>query len=92
MTTASSPVAVLRAQARRCAAMLKKAECGAPVANDPAGKIAAARLTPQVKFAVAMDDKTIVIEMTWKAIRETSQAGITEFILNLMREAQDTIQ
>lgn len=92
MTTAQSPLHELETQARQCAAMLKKAERGETVANDPGGKIATARKTPSVTFAVAMDDKILKVEMPWVTIRETSQAGIAEYILNQMREARDTIQ
>lgn len=91
MTTAKSPVRVLKAQARRCAKMLKKAERGERVADDPAGKIAAARKTPSVTVGVAMDDKFLKIELPWETIRETSEAGLTEFILNHMREHRATI-
>ena len=34
----------------------------------------------------------IKIEMAWAMIRETSRAGIAEYILNQMREARDTVQ
>ena len=92
MTTSQSPIHELQAQARKIASMLKKAERGKPVANDLGGKIAAARKRESIKFAVAMDDKILDIEMSWKTIRETSQAGIAEYILNNMRESQQTIQ
>lgn len=92
MTTAQSPIHELESQARQCAAMLKKAERGEQVANDPGGKITAARKTPSVTFGVLMDDKILKIEMTWKTIRETSQAGIAEFILNHMRDQRNTVQ
>jgi hypothetical protein len=73
-------------------AALKAAERGETIAHDPGGKIAAARKTERVKMGLVMDDKVITIEMTWVTIRETSQAGIAEYILNLMREARDTVQ
>ena len=92
MTTAQSPIHELETQARKCAAMLKKAERGEKLPNDPAGKIAAARKTPSVTFAVVMDDKILKIEMGWATIRDTSQAGVAEYILNHMRENRDTVQ
>ena len=69
---------------------LKRAERGEVVADDPAGKIAAARRRPFVTFAVVMDDKIVKIEMPWTKIIETSEAGISEYILKQMREARDT--
>lgn len=91
MTTARSPIQELKAQAAQIASMLKKAERGEKVAKDPAGKIAAARKTPSVKFAVFMDDKILNIEMSWAKIRDTTQAGLAEYIVDQMREARDTI-
>lgn len=92
MTTASSPTHKLKAQADKMAAALKAAERGEPIANDPAGKIAAARARDAISFMVAMDDKFIKIEMPWSAIRETSEAGIAEYIVAQMRGARDTVQ
>jgi hypothetical protein len=91
MTTAQSPLRVLRGQADRMAMMLKKAERGEHIPGDT-GKLAAARMKDSVKFAVAMDDKIISIDMPWATIRETSESGISEYILNHMREARDTVQ
>lgn len=89
MTTKDSPIATLKAQADRMAALLKKAERRDQLGvADPAGKIAAARSRETVKFAVAMDDKVLTIEMSWKAIRETTAPGISEFIFAQMRESQ----
>jgi len=92
MTTAQSPIRALKAQAKRMATLLKAAERGEPIANDPGGKIAAARAGNSVTFAVVMDDKILSIEMPWVTIRETTEAGIAEFILNQMREARVTVQ
>lgn len=35
-----------------------------------------------------MDDKVITIDMPWQKIRETSEVGISEYILIQMRESQ----
>jgi hypothetical protein len=86
MTTARSPLPVLKAQADKIAAQLKVASEGKSIAHDPAGKIAAALAKESITFAVAMDDKILKIEMPWATIRETSEAGIAEFILDRMRE------
>lgn len=74
------------------ATALKAAERGEKIANDPAGKIAAARQREGVKFGVAMDDKIITIEITWATIRETTEAGIAEFILQQMQGSRETVQ
>ncbi len=92
MTTKHSPLRVLKAQADTIAAALKAAERGEKIASDPAGKIAASIAKGIVKFAVAMDDKIISIEMPWSTIRETSEVGIAEFILKHMREQRETMQ
>ena len=92
MTTAHSPIWELEAQAAKIASMLKKAERSEEIAHDGGGKISAARKHDSVTFAVAMDDKILKIDMLWKTIRETSQAGIAEFILDHMRETRKTIQ
>jgi hypothetical protein len=44
-----------------------------------------------VTFGVVMDDKIIKIEMEWATIRATSEAGISEYILNQMRDSRDPI-
>ena len=38
-----------------------------------------------------MDDKVLKIEMPWAAIREHSEAGLSEFILKHMRGQRDAI-
>lgn len=91
MTTARSPLRILTQQANRIAKALKQAERGEPIANDPGGKIAASLARGAVKFAVVMDDKVISIEMPWTLIRETSERGISEYVLQQMKEARDAI-
>ena len=91
MTTAHSPLRVLKAQAKRIAAALKAAERGETIASDPAHKIATARSKDSVTFAVVMDDKVLKIEMAWKTIAVTSQDGIAEYILEQTREARATV-
>ena len=85
MTTSSSPIAKLKNQADNMARMLKAAERGETVANDPAGKIAAARARDTITFAVLMDDKVIKINMAWATIRDTSEPGISAYIVEYMR-------
>jgi hypothetical protein len=85
MTTAKSPLRVVKNQADRIAAALKAAERGETIAHDPGGKIAAARSRDQVKFAIAMDDKIVSIEMPWATIRATSEVALSEYIVKQMR-------
>lgn len=92
MTTAQSPLRVLKAQADKIAATLKAAERGEKIDVRFAEKIEAARATDKLTVGVVMDDKLIKIEMPWATIKETSEVGLAEYILNQMRESRDTIQ
>lgn len=92
MTTAKSPLRVLQAQADNIAKMLKAAERGEPIDVRFAEKIAEARQREAFKVGVVMDDKVITIEMSWDVVRETSEVGLAEYILNLMRETRQTVQ
>lgn len=92
MTTAHSPLRVLKAQADNIAKIVKAVERGENPIEDRGGKIAAARNRKSVKFGVVMDDKVLSIEMPWTTIRDTSEVGIAEYILNHMREARDVVQ
>jgi hypothetical protein len=89
MTTARSPLRILRTQAHEIAARLKRIADGHNDTPDPLGKLDAARTRDSITFGVVMDDKLLQIEMQWAVIRETSAAGIAEFILNQMRETRD---
>ena len=89
MTTAQSPLRILKAQADNIAKIVKAVERGENPMEDRGGKIAAARTRDSVKFGVVMDDKVLTIDMTWATIRETSEVGIAEYILKQMREARD---
>ena len=89
MTTAKSPLPVLRAQADRMARILKAVERGDQVPEDKSGKLAASRKSDHVKFAIAMDDKLLSVQMNWDVIATTSEAGISEFILDRMRESRE---
>ena len=92
MTTAHSPLHQLTAQADKIAKTLKAVERGdALVVNDPGGKIAKARTQPTVRFGVAMDDKLIMLEISWARIRETDEQFLSDYIVTLMRrEAGET--
>jgi hypothetical protein len=88
VTTKDSPIVKLRQQADKIAEALKAAERGEEIVihSRRAGKVEAARARASVVFAVCMDDKIIKIEMSWATIRETSEAGLSEWIVNHMRE------
>lgn len=89
MTTARSPLRVLKAQADKIAATLKAAERGEKIDVRFAEKIEAARGTDGFKVGIVMDDKIITIEMPWAVVRETNEAGIAEYILDQMREVRN---
>jgi hypothetical protein len=88
MTTKSSPIQQLRAQADKIAATLKTAERGGKVDARFAEKIAAARANPTFKVGVVMDDKVFTLELPWTKIAETTERELSRFILNLMQEAR----
>lgn len=92
MSTSSSPAWKLKAEADKMARMLKSAELGEKLPNDPAGKMAAARKTDRIKFALVMDDKILTIEMTWARIKEMREREISEFIVGHMRGGQPSQQ
>lgn len=91
MSTSHSPLRKLKAEADRCAAKLKSMERGEAVENDPARKVAAALARQSITFGVVMDDKVLKIEMPWAAIREYSEAGLSEYILKHMRGSREAI-
>jgi len=89
MTTAQSPLRVLKAQSDKIAKTIKAIERGENPVEDVGGKLAAARHRDSVKFGVVMDDKVLTITMFWVTIRETSEVGIGEYILKHMRESRE---
>jgi hypothetical protein len=92
MTTKHSPLRALKAQADNIAATLKAAERGEKIDVQFAQKIAEARSRDSFLVGIFMDDKVIQIDMPWAKIRSTSEVGLAEYILRLMREARDTVQ
>lgn len=86
MTTAHSPLSRLKAQADKIAATIKEAERGEKIDVRFAEKIDAAHAKESFKVGIVMDDKVITIEMPWATIRESSEAGLAEYILDQMRE------
>lgn len=89
MTTKNSPLSRLKAQADNIASLLKKAERGEKIDVRYAEKIKAARLTEIFKVGIVMDDKIITLEMPWTTITESSEAGLSEYIVRQMQEAPD---
>lgn len=92
MSTSNSPAWKLKAEADNMAKIIKAVERGERVAADPAGKMAAALARGEVKFGIVMDDKIITIKMPTATIRETSEAGISEYIISYMRGQRSTVQ
>ena len=91
MTTKHSPLRVLKAQADKIAATLKAAERGEKIDVRFAEKLAEARNKGSFKIGIIMDDNIITIEMPWATIRTTSEVGLSEYILNQMRDARDVV-
>lgn len=91
MTTKNSPLRVLKAQADNIAMMVKAFERGEKIDVQFAEKLEVARQKEIFQFAIAMDDKILTIEMSWEIIRSTSEVGLAEYILDVMREKRRTI-
>nr|WP_295465278.1 hypothetical protein [Mesorhizobium sp.] len=88
MTTRHSPLNALKAQADKIAATLKAAERGEKIDAQIAGGLAEARAKDSFKVGIVMDDKIVTITMPWTTIRATSEAGLSEYIVNQMRETR----
>lgn len=86
MTTAHSPLRVLKAQADKIAKNIKAAERGESVAPEFAARLAEARARPAFVVGVLMDDKIIRITLSWDAIRGSSEVALAALILKHMRE------
>lgn len=89
MTTSHSPLSAIKAQADTIAATIKAAERGENIDVRFAAKIDAARAKDVFKVGIVMDDKVITIEMPWTMIRETSEVGLSEYIIKQMRKRRD---
>ncbi len=89
MTTSLSPLKALKAQANHIAEMLKRFERGEKIDVRFAEKLEAARARESFKFAVVMDDKTVIIEMPWTVMRDTTQDALEEYIVDQMRGSRD---
>lgn len=87
MTTAKSPLHALERQAKKIASILKAAERGDKIDVVFARNLEAARLKPSFKMAIVMDDKLITLELPWVTIREETEAGLSDFIVDQMRKA-----
>jgi ABC-type hemin transport system substrate-binding protein len=88
MTTKSSPIQALKAQANKIAATLKAAERGEKIDVRFAAKIEAARANSTFKAGIVMDDKVLIIEMPWTMIGATSEAALSQYIIDQMQEAR----
>lgn len=91
MTTSRSPLPVLRAQASTIARTLKAAERGEKIDARFAEKVEAARGKASFRIGIVMDDKLVTIDMPWTTIREATEAGLAEYIVDQMREARRVV-
>lgn len=91
MTTKHSPLSALKAQSDKIAAVIKAVSRGEAVDPRLADQVREALKTDVFKAGIVMDDKVITIAMPWTMIRETSEAGLSEYLLKQMRETRDTI-
>lgn len=89
MTTKHSSIAALRRQAETCARTLKQAERGEHPGVKFGHKIAEARKRGSFRFGIVMDDKVITLDLPWITIRETTEAGLVEYIVGLMQERRE---
>lgn len=86
MTSKNSPRWKLEQQAKSIASILKKAERGEPIGVLWAERLKLARTRPTFKAGIVMDDKTIILELTWTLIKETEEKALVEYIINQMQE------
>ncbi len=91
MTTKHSTLRALKAQSDKIAAVIKAASRGEVADVRFADKIRDALTKDSFKTGIVMDDKVITIEMPWSMIRETSEEGISEYVLKQMRETREAI-
>lgn len=89
MTTSQSPLRVLKAQADKIATTVKAIERGEEVVGDHLGKIVESKARGIFKFAVVMDDKIVTLEMAWATIAASSEVGLSEYVLKLMRGTRE---
>lgn len=89
MTTKNSPLSAIKAQADTIAKMLKAAERGEKIDIRFSEKLDAARAKDSFKIGIVMDDKVITIDMPWTMIRDTSEVGLSEYMVKQMRETRD---
>jgi hypothetical protein len=90
MTTKHSPLPVLQKQADAMANLIMRAARGEKVDAKIMGRVKAARDAGHpLKVGVMMDDKTIILELAWDTIANTSEAGLSQYILKLMQERRD---
>lgn len=79
MTTAESPPHLIKAQADKIAAMLKRA--------DEGRRFAPAAVTKEtITIGIAMDDKFLKLEIPCSTIRENSETMLSAFIVAKMQE------
>lgn len=90
MTTRKSPTWVLKNQADKIAATLKAIERGEKINTKMVEKIEAARNKENIKFGIVMDDKIVMIEISWTTLRAADEKALAEVILGqMLREIEE---
>lgn len=91
MTTALSPLRVLKAQADKIAQQIAAAERGEPLPDVRfAAKLREARAKKEsVVVGVVMDDKLLKITLPWATIRDCGEVALSAYILRAMREERE---
>lgn len=93
MVSKNSPFAELKVRADRIASQLKALERGDTKGiHDPRNALAKAKAAGHIVFAVVMDDKVIKVKMPWEVIRDTDEAGISQWILDYMQGTERKLQ
>jgi hypothetical protein len=88
VTTSKSPLSKLKAQADTIARVIKAVERREPIDIQYAAfvvKIREARDSKtNLKVAVVMDDKTLIVDMPWSVIADSTETSISEYVLAYM--------
>jgi len=88
MTDKNSSLSALKFQADNIARIIKATERGEIPDIKFAEKLKVARKEPTVKIGVVMDDKTLIIEVSWTIIHDYGEVALAAFILREMRETR----
>lgn len=85
MTTSSSPIQKIKAEATKIAQTLKQAERGQYPNQTFRQRIEESKLRGIFVVGIAMDDKIIKVEIPWDTIKATPEKELTTYIVDLMQ-------